>query len=301
MQTRITDFADSVNLSRQINTARQRLAAAQEQVTTGKRINRPSDDPNGTATVIRLQTRQTELEQLKRNAATASDRLNVADFAADSYQQQLDRARVLLAQGGSDAVEKIGRQAIAEQIENIRSQVLTLANTRHDDQYLFGGTRQDAPPVATDGTPAATPSGSVLIQVEPQAEPIVAGITTEALFADATGNVFDALSEVAAALRGTGDEAADRVAIFAGLDRLRELADQASLARTQIGASQAHLDVVLERLTQQELTVVESTERTESADFVRAATDLNNSQQVLEAILQANAPGRRRSLIDLLG
>src|SRR5438552_15679656 len=165
MPFRVTDGVVNARLTAQIATATQRLSQAQEQIASGKRINRPSDDPTGSEVVLRLRTSQTVVDQFRRNAGAAKDTLSTADGTLDIYQQTLDRARTLLAQGASDSTDATAKRTIAAEIDGLRQQMLALANSRHDELYLFGGTRQNVPPFDAAGVPAATAASPQLVPV----------------------------------------------------------------------------------------------------------------------------------------
>ncbi len=301
MTFRVTDSSSSSLIAAQIATARQRMAIAQERIASGSRINRPSDDPLGAEAVIRLRTSQTEVEQFRRNAGLAEDRLKAADVTIDDYQKSLDRARTLVLQGANDVTTPEARQNLATELEGIRQQMKALANATHQDQFVFGGTRQNVPPYDANFAPAAGAAAPSLLQIEPQSDPLQTGVTADKVFADATGDVFDALQAVITALRGTGDAETDKIAVTTGLDRLKSLADQAGVARTRIGASLSHVETVTDRLGEISLDRQASIERVSGADLAESALALNAAQRDIEAILQANNPNRRRSLLDFLG
>src|SRR3712207_5794122 len=102
MRFRITDAPTSNTVAAEINMARQRMTLAQEKIMSGKRINRPSDDPQGAAVMINLRTTQAEITQMKRNSQWANDALSMSDTVLNSYELTLDRARALFVQGASD-------------------------------------------------------------------------------------------------------------------------------------------------------------------------------------------------------
>ncbi|MDQ3820436.1 MAG: flagellar hook-associated protein FlgL, partial [Acidobacteriota bacterium] len=146
MYFRVTDSAANAALASGIDRNRQRLAEAQEQLSSGKRINRPSDDPAGAGAILRIHTSQEIGEQFRRSVASVKDRLSVADGALDSYERWLDKARSLLAQGATNTTGSTGRASIADEIDGLRAEILSAANMRSNEQYVFGGTRQTAPP-----------------------------------------------------------------------------------------------------------------------------------------------------------
>ena len=302
MPLRITDNSTNARTAAWINVNRQRIAAAQEQLSSGKRINRPSDDPAGADAVLRLRTTRDVLGQFSETAAAVKDRLTSSDAALENYQRILDRARALLTQGASDSTGAPGRANIAAELDGLRSQILNVADMRFGDEYVFGGTRQNAPPFdpATQAL-AAVPASPALAQLEPDAAPVAVGLPAETVFADAAGSIFQTLTDVATALRGTGDDVADRAAVLAGLDRLGAFGGLADTARTRVGASLNAADQAAARLEQNSLTYAASAERIEGADFVATALELKSSQQALDAALQASAYAGRRTLIDFLG
>lgn len=302
MPLRATNASMNASIAKYTGMQRQRMSVAQEQLTSGKRINRPSDDPVGAGAVLRIRTSQAQIGQFRRSAAEVKDRAFVTDSALDSHERLIEHARTTLAQGASSLTSSTSREALADQIDSLRTQMLSIANMRSRDQYVFGGTRQDAPPFdPTSASPAITASSVQLAQIEPEASPITVGATAETVFSDASGTIFQTLTNVAAALRGTGDEAADKTTIMAGLDRLQTFADLAGKARVQAGVQINSAEGADERLNQNSLLYEASAERIEGADFVSAALELTNAQTALDATLQASSNIGRRSLIDFLG
>ncbi len=301
MPFRVTNASTSARLTSQIATSRQRLAVAQERVASGKRINRPSDDPAGAGAVIRLRTSQTELDQFTRNAGSANDALLVSDNTLNSYQQVLDRARALLTQGSADPAIPEARHAIAIEFDSLVEQIRTLANTRQGDQYVFGGTRTKAPPYDANNVPATTVAAPTTLQIEPDGTPIATGVTAETAFADTAGTVLETLKSVAAALHGTGNAAADQATLVGAATRLGTFSDLSNQARARIGEGLNHVTEVSDRLKQTLLSLEGSAQRIESADLAEAAVQLTESNTALEAILQSASKLGRTTLLDLLG
>jgi flagellar hook-associated protein 3 FlgL len=286
----------------QLGRQRQRIAAAQEQVASGKRINRPSDDPYGAAAVIQIRSSQAVLEQFSRNARAADTALTVADGALDSYEQMLDRASSLLAQGVSDITTPEARRAIANEIDGLRLRALNVANLQSDGHYVFGGTRQDVPPVdPVTVTLAVSSTSPRVIQVEQDAPPITAGVTADFVFSNSDGTIFNTLAAVAAALRGTVDPVADQAAMQTGLEQLEAFGEQARTARTTLGKSFNMVEDATARIEQASLALESNAQEVESADFARAATDLVEAERALEAILESEAHRGRRTLLDIIG
>jgi flagellar hook-associated protein 3 FlgL len=301
MPIRITDSSLSSRLTSRIAINQRRLEAAQEKLSSGKRINRPSDDPFGAEAVLRFRTAQANIEQFQKNAATVKDSLLAADSVLDSYQRMLDRATALLTQGASDSSNATARSAIAQELEGIRTQMLTIANTRNNDRYLFGGTRQNVAPFDAMGTAAAGTTTMQLVQIEPDAAVTAAGVTAESIFSNSTTDVFATLESAITALRGTGDDVADRAAVLSAIDGLTGFSNQSEFGRAQLGASLQAVETANTRLEGQWLALQASTDRYELIDIAAVALELTQANNALQATLQATAFSNKGSLMDLIG
>ena len=300
MNFRVTDSSFASTLVDRIGLNRSRVDAAQEQISSGKRINRPSDDPFGTEAVLRLRTSQASVEQFQQNGVMVKDGLQTADTALESYEQLLDRARALLTQGASDTTSAANRQSIAVEIDSLRQGMLNIANTKSNGIYLFGGTRQDIAPYDAAGTPAATPNATQMVQIAPGGAPIPAGVTAESVFANGGGTIFAGLTNVAAALRGTGNPVADRATVLATIDSLTAFTDLGANGRTQLGSSMNAIDDASDRLQSQSLADQTTAARYESADLAEAAVQLTQADRAYQATLQASAYTGRHSLLDFI-
>ena len=301
MSFRVTDAASNARLTRQITTARQRVSNAQEQLASGKRINRPSDDPVGADTIIRLRTTQAQLEGFTNNAAAGKETLLLGDDALNQYQEVLDRARALLTRAASDPTVIEAREPIAIELDGITARLQQLVNTQSGDYFVFGGTRIAAPPFDPSGVLNTTATTEVTLQVEPEGTLVATGVAAESFVSDATGSILDALKAASAATRGTGNATADRTTIQTTLDRLNDFSALSNAARTQIGERLNHLDEVTERLSQYNLSVEQTAQRIETIDIAEAALQLTETNHALDAILQSSAKFGRRSLLDFLG
>ncbi len=301
MTFRVTDSSTTSKFTSHINTQRNRLNVLQERISTGKRINRPSDDPNGAEAVLKLRTSQREIEQFGRAAQTANFKLTTADDSLNGYENILERVRTLVGQGLNDTTSQAARNGIATEIESLRTRILNIANTKRGDEYVFGGTRQNAPPFdPTTAAPAATPTSAQYIQIEPGTNAIPVGVTADTIFADATSDIFTDLTNAANALRGTGNPANDRATIISTLSRIGNYTDQINITHVKIGANMKLTELAQESLSSTFVSLDDRATAIEGDDFAATALQLADSQRALAATLQVAAQGRR-SLFDFLG
>jgi flagellar hook-associated protein 3 FlgL len=300
MTYRVTDSSKATVYNERINMNRARLAAAQERISSGKRINRPSDDPFGADAVLRLRTSLSSIERFTENTNIVKENLQVSDGALESYQQLLDRARALLTQGASDSTSPANKASIASEIDSIRQQALSIANLSSGGRYLFGGTRQSVAPYDANGVPAAIATQQQLVQLEPGSYPVPSDVTADTVFANGGGTVFATLANAATALRGTGNPAADQSTVLASIDGLTTFTDQSATARAHLGASLHGVDEAQARLESLSLSYHRSVDRVETADITESALELTQADQALQATLQATSAFGRRSLLDFL-
>lgn len=301
MTYRVTDSLGSAKTTARINGQRSLLSVYQERISSGKRINRPSDDPTGAEMVLKLRTSQAEIEQFKRSAAAVSFKLTAADEALNGYGNILDRVKTLVAQGLSGTTTQTARNVLATEIESLRGRILSAANAKNGDEYLFGGTQQNQPPFdPTSATPAGTPSAPQYVQIEPGTNAIATGVTAETIFSDASSTIFNDLDAAVAALRGTGDPAADQATLENTMSRVQSYLDATALAHARIGANMNLTEIARERLNGDFLTLDERANDIEGADFAETALKLAEAQRALDATLQV-AANSRRSLFDFLG
>src|SRR4051794_36240529 len=109
MTFRVTDSSQRSIFSDRVNAQRARVAHAQELISSGRKINRPSDNPFGTDAVLRLRTSVSSIEQFQEAGSKLRDNLQIADVSLNSYEVLLDRARTLLTTGASDTTTAANR------------------------------------------------------------------------------------------------------------------------------------------------------------------------------------------------
>lgn len=167
MAVRITQSQFFSVLYANLHTNYAKLASLQNQVSSGKRINQPSDDPLGASVGLSVRNSQADVARYSAAAADAHSRLEQAASLATDANTALSRVRELVVQGLNDTLGPTERRTIATEIEELGKQLLQLANTKTDGRYVFGGTKTSTPPFAEtdaqrvvwqggEGTPRAT-------------------------------------------------------------------------------------------------------------------------------------------------
>lgn len=140
---------------RSINDNQRGLTETQQQLASGKRINKPSDDPVGAAQVVRLTEQLDKLTQYQRNNDLLSSSLEQQETILRGINSSLNRARVLVIQSGAGFTTNADRKAIGAEVEQIRNEVLDLMNSQNaQGEYIFSGYQSQSQ--AFEFNPAAT-------------------------------------------------------------------------------------------------------------------------------------------------
>jgi flagellar hook-associated protein 3 FlgL len=140
------------------------LIKSQEQLSSGKRINRPSDDPAAAAEAEKVRSRQARMDAEKRAVGYAQQQLSNADSTIGDATSLLQTARETLLRGANATNNTSDRFTLGANLSAIREQLLAVAN-RSDGTggFVFGGQGATSAPIAADGTTYNAQPGSVMV------------------------------------------------------------------------------------------------------------------------------------------
>ncbi|WP_374723519.1 flagellar hook-associated protein FlgL [Calidifontibacillus erzurumensis] len=144
---RVTQNMLTSNTLKYISKNYERLAQIQDQINTGKKITRPSQDPVVAMKGMRYRSQLVEVEQFYRNLTEGFTWLENSDAALEETTQVLNRIRDLVVQASNDTYDPIARDSIAKEIEQLKLHLVSMANTKVGDNYIFNGTKTDSEPV----------------------------------------------------------------------------------------------------------------------------------------------------------
>ncbi len=132
------------------------LLRIQEQMATGKRINRPSDDPLAQAAIIRNNQSLSEVDQFLRNITQADTALSFGESALQSLEGQLLRARELATQAANATYTAADRINIAKEVKELYDQLVGVANSSQGGRYIFAGDKTATTPFVRQGNTTGT-------------------------------------------------------------------------------------------------------------------------------------------------
>jgi flagellar hook-associated protein 3 FlgL len=274
------------------------LSESQRQVSTGKRILTPSDDPVGIAISLGLRRDQGANEAWGRNIDDSLTWLNTTDRALGQALEIVQRARELAVQGGNGTLSVASRQLIADEVSSLKSQFVEVGNSSLGGRFIFGGTATDTQPFDPATEVAALPINTNLVNREvAQGSVISVNITADRLQdpPGATADIFTVIDNLAAAL-GTNDS----TAIGAALGALDDHQGNISALRGEGAAKINRLELTSSRFAAQKIATGDQLSRIEDADMAQAITDLSMRESVYNAALATGARVIQPSLVDFL-
>lgn len=293
---RVTNNLLSATVNEDIRKNFERIYNLQEKVSTGKRINKLSDDPIGTGQVLEFRKRIATIDQYGRNIQWGTTWLETTDSSLDSINTMLLRAKEVAVYQSTETATQATRDIAAEEMENVFDQVLQLANTSLGGRYIFSGQKTDTAPYSRDGDFNATYSGqSGDIR-------LIIGENVEMPINTNGDELFDDTVDIFAVLKGLRDGLAgnDTEAISDQIELLDDAMQQVQNERATVGARLNRLESTANHWETFKLNTQEMLSETEDVDLVTAMTELQAQQTAYQAALATAAQIIQPSLIDFL-
>lgn len=292
---RVTDTAASRNFLLEAESLRQSIDRANNEVSSGRKLLKPSDDPIGAERSLLLRANTSRNDQYLTNAQRATSKLEQTDSVIENVQTVLNKTLELTVQGLSGSTTPQSRTILASQIGGIRDRLLGLANTTFQGNYMFAGSATTTLPYA-DVAGVATYSGNaeaVYTRVD-DAFLVQTNLSGPELFA-AGGDVFATLSSIQLAMTNN-----DEAGLQQGLNDLRDELSNTDVVRGKVAASLNYLESRVNSIQTENLRLAADRSSVEDANMVESIVKLNQSQTALQASIGANAHLLQLSLLDFL-
>jgi len=283
-----------------------KLQQTQMQLSTGKKILTPSDDPAAAARIIDLNQSIKQTEQYQSNIDTARQRLDLQDGVLKSAVDVLARIKELGVQGLNDTNSPTDRAAIATEMTSLNEHLVGLANTKNSNgEYLFSGFKSTTQPFSkntvTGGYTYAGDSNQRSIQISESRQIAdgdpginVFGTPTNSLsVAGSNTNIFEAIDRFSADLKSGAPNAAS-------LDDFSSALDKTLTVQASLGARLNALDNQQSDNTDTVLNMKTVLSATEDLDYAEAISKFNLQTVSLQAAQQAFTQVKKLSLFNYL-
>jgi flagellar hook-associated protein 3 FlgL len=303
MSGRITQTMLTGSTLTDINSALTQLERSSNELSSGRSILEPSDNPYGASRAIDLQSQLDGLGSYTKSAQDGISWTGAASGAMANMSQLLQRARELLVQSTNGVYNPGDRTNIATEIDQLAETIKQDANTQYAGQYVFSGTAIATPPYPPgESDTYQGDQGSVTRAIGPGASVAVNTNVSTLLGngpAAADGKLLDVLATISQHLRGGTPEDLSALGStdLKGLDGSIE-----TLTQLQAGAGSVteQLQAALSQIEGLQITIAQTLSSTEDVDFAKASIDYSNRQAAYEAALRAGANIVQESLLNFL-
>ena len=278
------------------------MQETQEKLSSGKQINRPSDDPSGTRKVLGLRTEELQVQQFLDNTATAKEQMSLTSNALESIDELFAKIKELTVQANNDTLGQAERETIANELDELTESVLQYANTENNGRYIFSGTKT----LTAAFTATRDSSGNILSvsyngnneEIKYQIGPnsfIQVNLPGGKLFQD--NKIFSTLISLKDALKATPF---DSSAFSILRNTLETATDALSTEITKNGAKSNRLDLTAHSLESSQTALKELIANTEDADVASLIMNLKHQESVLQSSLKTGAMVIQQTLLDFL-
>ena len=291
--------------TQQLSTAQNRVATTQAQMATGKQLARPSDSPDQAIAIDRLRSALERQESIGQNLQTVQRRFQAEETALSSATDVFTRIKELSIQAANDTMGPDGRGVIAVELQTLRDQMVTVANSRDDQgQFLFSGARSDTAAYAATGSNAYAgdqtrtnmTSGEEDLQTFNRAGTDVFNrVVRETEDGPVGVGFFQAVDDLITAVK-SGTQA-DMQRSIAEMDHMHQ---GMALATADVGARMNKVDTQMALIDETMLRLKTTLSDVEDLDYTEAVTRMNKQMLSLEAAMSSFSKVSQLNLFDYI-
>lgn len=329
---RVTQTMLSNNMLLNLNRSYGRMSKLQDQINSGTKITRPSDDPVIAVKGMGYRRDLGRVEQYTRNMNEVNNWIDTTDESLNQVGEQMKRVRELVIQAANDTNSLDERAKIKTEIDQIRQQIQDVSNTKIGDRYIFSGTNTDKP-LFVDATPPNA-DGSKIINADYQlydgtniistaADKLTApnadvqievydGIQLQvnAPGADLFGNIDSLMGKISNLLDpervpgpATSEEISKALGGFTSTsksDDITNIHNKILETQADMGARQNRVELMENRLSLREISVTKQLSNNEDVDYSKAITEMVTSESIHQAALSVGARIIQQTLVDFI-
>jgi flagellar hook-associated protein 3 FlgL len=294
-----------------MSTVQGQLVKSQAQLATGRQVEKPSDAPNQAAAIARLNSLQVRHDSYLSNMNLIKTRLQLEEGGVANSVNLLHRVKELVVQASNDTVSASDRLSIAAELNGLREELLSTANTQDTTgNYLFAGSRVGQPPfVPPEDDPQGTPlyqGDQTLMEVmvgdqrslpinRPGSEVFVRVLRSDGGEQSQGVGFFEAFDDIVDAIKSS-----DKVRMQRANGEVEQMLDGLILAQANIGSDQAILDrqsTIAEDIL---LTLKQTLSGVQDLDYAKAISAMNKQMLSLEAAQSSFSKVSQLSLFNYL-
>ena len=297
MRISSTQIADSSIYN--ITQAYSRFAIAQNEVSTGKQIQQPSDNPSGVAQSLGFRNQYDQISAYQNTITQANSFLSSTDTALSSVNDLLRQARTIAVQGGSNVITNDTRTALVTQIQNIITQVGTVANSTDGTRYIFAGQRTEKAPFTADtlgnyaysGGSNVTNDGAIKLDVG-RGDTTQVNVPGDSVFTPILANLKALESDLSLGQSQTVSTT-DLASLDTQINNVLSVRADVGAKINRLTQKSSDYDVTKDNLTKLISNI-------EDADYAKTVVEFQTAQTAYQAAVQSTAKIYQTSLLDFL-
>jgi len=294
--------------SAQLGNVQGSLAKTQEQLSVGKQITKPSDEPDKASLVTRLESEIARQKSYQGNLKSMEIRLKSEETALNNTSDVMYRMKELATQAANDTLSDPDRKTIALEMAELKNQMLSLANSQDSNgNYLFAGSRVSQMPFGPDAKGVIVYKGDqtrMLVGVGdnrrmnqniPGSDAFTNVVRDDGKGGKVGIGFFQAMGDLIDAVKGS-----NRVAIQRGISEIDNLQQGLSNASAQVGTDLNVVDSQNNVLDEITLRLKTTMSDIQDLDYTEAITKMNKDQLALEAAQSSFAKISKLSLFNYI-
>ncbi|MCM3356754.1 flagellar hook-associated protein FlgL [Psychrobacillus sp. MER TA 171] len=296
---RVTQSMLSNNMLRNLSNSYNKMGKVQNQIETGKKVTRPSDDPVVAMKGIGYRTALDKVEQFQRNIGEVNNWLDSSDDAFDKVGSALQRANELAVKAANGTTTVDDQEKIKSELDQLRQHIQNIANTKVGDKYIFSGTKTTTAPFDTSANPPA------YVELNDAAgNPINQGFIKDVEIEVFDGinlkvntNAIDVFKNIDQMFQDIKD---GTVEFSEAIGKIDKQMNDILTTRADIGARQNRVELMDDRLQSQEVIATKQMSENEDVDMEKAITEMITQESIHRAALSVGARIIQPSLVDFL-
>lgn len=266
------------------------------ELATGSRINQPSDDPAGAAQLVLNRDQSGQADSFLRSITSVSGQLQTADSTLSSVVTALQRAISLGVQGANGTLSSADRSDVATELTGIQQQLISLANTSYQGEFIFSGTSTTQPFVASSSNPSGVSyqgnNGVNNVQVGVNYS-LAVNQPGSQVFNAPGADVFQSISDLINALNTNNG-------ISTAVSEVSSAFNHITSQRVFYGNAINQLNAQQNYLNSEKVNLSTAADAIGGADIAATATTLDQAQLAVNAELSAMSRINQTSLFDFL-
>jgi flagellar hook-associated protein 3 FlgL len=297
---RVSERMRYSNVQRRVEDAKEGNAHALDRLSSQKEITKLSDNPVGATQIIRFRDSIEETRQYQKNIDYSKGYLERTEGALSGIADNLIRAKELAITMNNDTYDAASREATSREVREIMEEIVSMGNSTFSGKYVFGGFRNQTPPVSMDGDYLGD-DGAIYIQVSPGNFRQI-NLQARSLFESTQGeqeaghfNMIHALELLHEGLTSNNKDMLQK-----SLSEIDFHLNKTTSYQATIGGIWNAVNDTQDRLQSEEVLSRTKLSKVQDTDFYDASSEFRRTEVVLQGTMMASTKLLQPSLLNFL-